>query len=170
MHFVKYDKGINPDSVIKEASSRIEWLDYAQRMYVLAIKILFPKWEGKKITRHAFNEFNEVLETLGYKCSYDNTCGSQYYFVVKSDKIPYQDGTVRFFMGYSSDPYLKKESFEKNNTGYNNLDNAIEKLEAGMLAIPKLAERWNAALKELQAVNKEAEQYKLEYTFDIQGK
>jgi hypothetical protein len=170
MHFVKYNKGINPDSVIKETLERIEWQDYTRRMYLLTLKILFPKWEGKKITRHAFNEFKSVLEVLGYVCSYDNSCGSQYYFVVKSDKIPYQNGTVRFFMGYSSDPYLKKESFEKSNVGYNNLDDTIGKLEAGILAIPKLATRWNAALKELQAVNKEAEQYKLEYTFDIQDK
>jgi hypothetical protein len=170
MHFVKYDKPISAETIIKEAQARIEWLDYTRRLYLLTIKVLFPKWEGKKITRHAFNDFNAVLAPLGYECRYDNSLGSQFYFVVFSKQIRYGSGQARFFMGYDSHPYLEKAFFIEHNKGYDNLDNAIEKIGLGISAVPKLVERWNAALKELQAINTEAEKYKLEYTFDIQDK
>lgn len=166
---LRFSKPIDPVAVKEKLRTSIEWSKKAQEAYQIIVAALFPKWEGKSITKRAFNDANAALEAKGFKAYYVAQYGM---YNIKVSYTQPQENTFSFLLGYfdGEGSYLKEAKFADTNCGYDNHDNVIEKMQVGVSKVDSLIKRWNQKVKELQDLQKEAADYNLEYTFDIRDR
>lgn len=163
MSYLMFKKPLDAKKVLEDMNKSIIWYKKSKEAYDIVKAVLFPKWDGKKITKRMFNDASEKLTAAGFRAIYDVTIG-QYYIKVKYEDRDY----FSFFLGYDSEgAILTLDRFLKSNGGWNEHDQTAAKMEEGKPKIDDITARWNAAIDILKGINKEAEAYNLQYTFDI---
>ena len=107
-----------------------------------------------------------ALQAAGFTCRWETVAGMAY-LNIDFPENGLKECSIRLLIGYFSEPVAKKEQFIKSNTGFNNPDNEIEKLEAGIAHIDSLTERWNRSIADLKLINGDAEKFKLEWSYEL---
>jgi len=159
--YVTYEKPKNADEILDKISERI----ISNKLDLFFIKKVFAvveKWNGKKITKRIISDLEKDPELSGWNVLYNTRYGMYHIDIFK------QGGhTFSALVCYDSWPIVELEKVQEYNRCHTLNEGRNERLEGGKHMVKDLAKRWNAAIEELKAINKEAAGCELEYTFEI---
>jgi hypothetical protein len=166
------------EKIVEESKERIEWNRLSSKVCRAVIAGLESE-DGKKITKRLEGKVRDSLDKEGLSSMpvrYTFNYGMYNIEVRISDSG--KNPTLSFLIGYDSSPVVNLKKIIESNQGYLQNDLPADRLEYGIQ--PKnplfgdksskasvLVDRWNAALAEMQKINKEAEEIELQYTFDL---
>lgn len=163
--FIKYEKFKDTNDILASINHRIE---IKKESLFLIGKVLevAEKWNGKKITKRFGADIQKAVESEGYTVYYRPQYG-MFHIDVRYKAANTSDSNFSALIAYDSDPVVRLEKVREHNRCYTLDEGRIERLEASKGNITLLVSRWNKAITELKEVNTLAEQYELEYTFEI---
>lgn len=165
-NYIKYEKPKDATAILSDIDKRIEIKQESLFLIDKVFKVA-EKWNGKQINKRFANDLQKLVEADGYKVYYRPQFGM---FHVDIDYKTKTESKFSALIGYDSGPYVNLANIVEYNRCYTLDKGRIEKLMIGKAAVQGMVIRWNLAIKELQAINTEAEKYELEYTFEIDRK
>lgn len=155
----------NRFTVLEEVESRIKRME-RDLFLVNKLQEVAKKHDGRKITKRIETDLSKLPGMEAYAIFYVKEHG-MYHIRIWGDGVPY-DERFSSLLGYESEGgVLNLEQWTEYNQCHFLDADRIKQLEAGKRNISLLVNNWNKALRELQAVHKKAEAFKLEYDFDL---
>ena len=166
--FAQFAKPLVVETIIEELNSRISTYTRNYEMFFKAVESL-KKFDGKSVSGNRKRITDKLKADFpGYNVSLE-FIGSMIYLNIWGNGIEYNDRT-HFFMCYTSEHSDKGIYHEKNfieSSHITNLPELIQKSKLGLKGVPALVKRYNQLLKDSQKLVEDAEEFGLEYTFDI---
>jgi hypothetical protein len=162
---IQFVKPKNVHEILQKIEQKVRHYRKSQQAHLIVKACLFPKFEGKKINKRMHTAVVGPLKDAGFSCYWHPS------FSWTELTIQYEgsDSKITLNLGYNNSPILTltEDFFIKQNSGYNNPGNIIERMVAGKEKLLDFTNRWNGALHTLQQLNKEAEAFGYQYDFDI---
>ena len=160
---IQFVKPKNSNEILQKIDQSLRHYRKSQQAHLIVKACLFPKFEGKKLNKRMYTACIAPLKDAGFSC-YWHPSFSWTEIVIQYDGC---DIKISLNLGYDGNPILTEEFFAKQNSGYDNPGNIIERTVAGKEKVLDFTTRWNGALHTLQQIHKEAEAFGYHYSFDI---
>ena len=168
MAFIQFEGKVDPVKVKEKTEERIE----KKRESLVLIDLVFKaceKHEGKKITKRIASDLGKLPGMENYTVYYRHEFG-MFHIIIWGKGLKY-DERFSALIGYDSEgSILSMEKVREYNQCHTLNAGRIKQLEAGLEHIPRLVGEWNAGIRVLIGINKEAERYLIQYDLDIDRK
>ena len=150
----------NPQDLKLKIEKRIK---RAQSNFELIQKVfkICEKFEGKRISKRIAGEFTKNYPE--YKVNYNPSYG-MYHLKIWGNGLEWDDH-LSSLICYHNDPIVRLENVKKFNQCYVLEEGRVERMKEGLREVDYLINKWNSAVKVLDEVNSEAENFELGFEF-----
>lgn len=162
-HFISYEKSKDSKAILAEIDNRIEIKK--ESLYLIdAICTVAKKWNGKKINKRFATDVQKIIGEQGYIAHYRPQYGM---FHIDIDYKSTKACTFSSLLCYDNDPVIDFNQVKGYNVCYTLNQTRITKLTVGKAHVSEMVDKWNAAVTALKEINKQASNFELEHTFEL---
>lgn len=144
-------KTLSPYEIKENAKKRLSYYTKCEQAYNIVYNILFPKFEGKLITKRLYTAVAHTLMDNDFEVFWFDLYG-RYDLKIECYESKILTSQIKINLGYTSNPILTSKNYCLYNLALTNYDNKIDKLKMGYDQIDNLVIMWNSTLRTLKGI------------------